>query len=126
MILEVRRIQSSKSVRVKLNYLGFLPSLEGTIFVTLDVINALNPLVVQFMGPSICETIINELKTFRPPNVGVKQFKEGGRGEQLVNTLDRDFLCLANAPTNLGSYKSNLLLSNVPIHPNPNFSLFVG
>ena len=72
------------------------------------------------MGPNIHETIINELKTFWPPNVGVKQFKEGA-GE-LVTTLDRDFLCLANVRTNLGSYKSKfcfLMNQSTPTQTSP-------
>ena len=42
--------------------LGLIPWEEGVVLIVPNVINALNPLAVQFMSPNISETIINKLK----------------------------------------------------------------
>lgn len=78
-----------------------LPSNEGSMFTISYIVHTFNSFAMEFTALVIGETIINKFQSFRPLDVGMKEFNESKRGE-FVHTFNHSFPGLANVSPNRG------------------------
>ena len=65
------------------------------MFIIPNIIHTLDSFVVKIKGPGVSESIVDEFKAIRQPNIGMQEFHKGAWRE-LVGTFNHDFPGLGN------------------------------